>query len=169
MSAIVIKPIKPERLRVEAIKQVIEAEANLIANDMLLDFELTTWTWKHQPKFQKIVQVGPDDIEILVGTDDQIYQYLDDGTRKNYPIPKNPATSKTLRFQGTYTAKTVPGVISAKSGGASGPFTYRKQVIHPGIKARKFSKTIAKTWDKKMVKRVDKALQRAIKASGHAI
>lgn len=166
MSIITLKEIKPTRLKVEAINDEIRKEADAVSKDMLLDAELTTWTWDHDVKFDRVVEVMPDGVLIEVSTQDRIWRYVDEGTKAHIITPK---MAKVLRFPGTYTAKTVPGVMTARAGGASGPDVFAKVVRHPGTKPRNFSKELTKRWQPRSAKRLQQAIDRGIKRSGHGV
>lgn len=150
-----ISPLKHGNLfDPKALERVIENTLDNLAMNIKADFETTTQTWKGRPVF-KIKKDGKEDI--LIFTDNLIYFWLNDGTRSNYPItPKRPGGS--LRFNGKFRPKTRPGYIGSNAGQSGPPVQYRKRVIHPGIKARKFSKAIAK----KRKKLAPNVLQRAI-------
>lgn len=167
--AIVFKPIIPDKkYNTAAVRAAIDSEINAVANDMLLDYELTTATWKRDVKFVKDINVTRDKQEILVGTDDEIYGYVDEGTRvgkDKYPIPKK--IGKPLAFPSQFIPKSQSGHMVSGKGYSGGPFVVVKQVMHPGIKPRKFTKNIQKKWQKLFEKRMDKAMRRAVKASGH--
>lgn len=163
---ILTKAIKPRKLKKEVFRQEFEVEAEAISKDILLDFELTTATWKTKVKFERLVSVGPNSIDVFVGTDNKIYLYINDGTRGHFVAP---VRASALRFPKVYKAKSMPGVIASGSGGASGGFAYSKGHFVKGIKARKFDKTIQKMWRKKYKRRMEKALSRATKKSNHAM
>lgn len=160
------KSIKPGKLNDKAMRQVIEGEAVRVADDIEKDFKRTTKTWKRKVKFVKIVALGKDRIEILVGSDDEIYRYVNEGTKAHVILPKR---FLRLRFKGTFTSKTVPGVIDARSGGSSGSDVYSTGVIHPGTQARNFDDAITKLWKTRMKRRLEKAMREAVKVSGHRI
>jgi len=173
---IVCKSIKPGRFRSEAFTKAITAAANEAAKDIQKDFEATTKTWNHKPKFVKEVDVKTSPVQVLVGTDDEIYRYVDEGT-KPHPIFAGIYTGKSnkkaLAFQwggkGSYRAKTSPGVIGSKAGGPSGPFVAFPYVMHPGTKPRNFDITIQKKWEPKFKRLMEAAMSAGAKGSGHAI
>lgn len=149
---VAVKAIKPTKLLVPAIYAAIEAEAKAAANDLELEFMLTTATWDHQVKFEKLIQVGPKSVEILVDTDDEIYRYVNEGTgiagpkHKTYRIPR--AGYANLAFPSIYHAKSQPGRQTSGGGGSSGPMVYASVIEHhPGMKPRRFDKTIMKRFD----------------------
>lgn len=164
--AIVFKPIIPDKkYNTAAVRAAIDSEINAVANDMLLDYELTTATWKRDVKFVKDINVTRDKQEILVGTDDEIYGYVDEGTKPHKIRPKK--AGGTLAFPSEFAPKTQPGHMVASKGFSGGKTAFAKEVNHPGTKARKFTKNIQKKWQKLFEKRMDKAMRRAVKASGH--
>jgi len=148
-------------------RQIIDAEMQVISFDILKDFRKTTETWEHEPQFDRLIQVGPASVEILVGTDDKIYRYVDEGT-KPHLIPKG--RPGLLAFPSGYVAKTTVNVIGSKAGGSYGDTVFvHGQVHHPGTKARNFDKLIQKKWGPLYKKRMEAAMRKATKASGHAI
>lgn len=163
---IVTKAIKPKRLESEAMRAALEAKADEVSKDILLEFELTTATWERQVKFEREVSVGPNSIDILVGTDDEIYGYVNDGTRAHVILPKG---DYPLRFQSGYNAKTTPGLISSKYGGPYGEVVYSRGVMHPGTEARNFDETIRKQQEPAFRRAMEAAMRDARNASGHAI
>lgn len=94
--------------------------------------------WSHRPNITaKVTFHGGRDVELEVTVDDQIYMWVSEGTRGPYPIPKTPRPYP-LRFQTGYKAKTQVGSLTPSGGGSFGPVVRPMQVMHPGIKARKF-------------------------------
>ena len=163
---ILTKPISPKKLNDKAMRAVFVDEAKTVADEIELDFYLTVNTWKHQPDFEKIVEIGSAAISILVGTDNEIYRYVNDGTKRHWVEPKK---AKALRFRSLYTAKTTPGKMVARSGGASGPFWYSKGHWVSGIDDRNFDEAIQKEWEPKFKSRMEDAMKKAAKVSGNEI
>lgn len=168
-AAFQIKEIKPARFKDKAFKDALRDAARQAAKDIEKDFKKTTETWKNKPKFERVVSVDPN-VEVLVGTDDEIYGYVNDGT-KPHPIFPNRAKALSFRWggKGSYRAKTKPRVIGSTPGGSSGPLVHFPYVQHPGTKARKFDQTIEKKWRAPFKRRMEQAMRRAAKASGHGI
>jgi hypothetical protein len=131
------------------------------------DFQRTTKTWQNKPAFTQEDHLSGDPMSTEVYTEDEVYGYVNSGTKPHVIRPKTPGGR--LAFQGTYTAKTSPGVIDAKGGGKSGAMVYSQGVQHPGTDAREFDKAIAKEWEKKFPDAVDEALKQAAKSSGHGM
>jgi len=166
MKAIVPGPFKDEQI----LKAMINAVHDTI-KEADKEFSKTYATWSHKPKFvfeTPILATTLSGIRGAVYTTDQIYVWLNDGTRKNYKIPKQ--GPGLLAFPSGYTAKTSPGVIGSRSGGPSGEkVIIFGQVTHPGIDARKFDEVIGKRMTPKFYARAQKAMAIGAKASGHAI
>lgn len=112
-------------------------------------FDDTTSTWNHDVKFAISVV---DWNERTITTDDQVYGYVNNGTGPHLIAPRN---ARMLRFATGYRAKTQPGTIGSGSGGANGPVVYLKGVVrHPGTKARKFDKQIAKLFGPRLAEAI---------------
>ena len=134
--------IEALRVKEKDMAAALKGEGEQVARDMQADYRRTTASWSHQVTFEKLVDTQADgSFSALVGTDDRIYGYVDQGTHGPYPIPKV-AGGKMLKFKGGYRAKTTPGRIGSHGGGAFGAFKFRRQVMHPGIKPRRFTKMI---------------------------
>lgn len=168
--AIVVKQIKPARLKVDAMRLELLNPMRDIGKEIKDDFELTTASWTHKPAFEvvrAIASVGGT-VEVMVATDDEVYTYVDKGTRPHIIRAKN---GKRLAFQwagpGSYRAKTAPGVLGSTSGGASGEMVYPMVVHHPGTKARNFDVIIQKKWQPRFKQRMEYAMKKVAKASGH--
>jgi len=180
---IIAKAIKPARFKQEAFTRAITDAANKVAKDIEADFKATTKTWSRQPKFEKIVDTKTSPVQILVGTDDEIYGYLNEGTglygpkHQKYPIFAGIYTGKSkakaLKFQwggpGSYRAKTTPNVIGSGGGGPSGPMVAFPYVMHPGVKPRNFDETIKKKWEPRFKRVMEQAMSKGAQSSGHAI
>lgn len=166
------KAINPKNFDDAAVRAVIEAAAEEVSKDVLLDFELTTATWQHRVKFEREVSIGPNSIDILVGTDDKIYAYVNEGTKPHMiwaGIYTGRSDKKALSFPGTFSPKTIPGLLTARKGFSGGDQVVVPYVSHPGTEPRKFDKLIQKMWKKKFSKRMQQAMRDARNASGHAI
>jgi hypothetical protein len=163
-SMIVTKPIKPTTLKKEAMVKAINDELQKTSKDILFDFEATAWNWKHKVKFTREVSIGPNSADILVGTDDEIYGYVDQGTKMHTIQPKKKGGYLAFKVGGS--PKTMPGVMVSGAGNPGTKQVFAKKVRNK-ITARRFSKTIQKEWDKKFKNRMEKAMNEAVKASGH--
>lgn len=169
MPVILAKTIKPKKLKEDAMRLALLSGLHEVGAGITQDFKKTTASWDHEVKFETLISLkgGP---AIVVGTDDEIYRYVNDGTRPHriYARP-----GKRLAFtwggKGSYKAKTSPGVIGSTAGGATGNMTFRSYVNHPGTKARDFEGVIQKSWQKRYMKRMQEAMKRAAAVSGHKV
>lgn len=164
---VAFKPILPKALKEQVFLDEIKAAAEVARKGILKDYQAGVKDWDHKVVFESEVVISGGGVGIVVDTDDQIYTYVHDGTKPHVIKPKKPGGK--LRFQGTYTAKTVPGVIQSRPGGASGEVLYSATVNHPGTKARNFSKPILKKWKPFLGRQLQRALNEAARKSGHAI
>lgn len=150
-----LNPIRPDpdTLSPRKYERAIAIALGIVAGVATLEFRQTTRTWKHKPDFK----IKEDDGRATVGTDDEIYNYVDQGTR---PHTIRPRRAKRLRFQAGSTSKTTPGSLRAGPGGG-GVTTYRRAVRHPGTKARGFSEMIAKLAQDRLAEETERQLRKA--------
>ena len=137
--------IAQTKITLNKVEQVITREMNDFVKLTAKYFDETVSTWKTKPIFSKSVKSNKNSVTGEVSTDNEIYRYVSGGT-KPHRIPKS--GNANLRFKSQYTAKTSPGRISARNGGASGSYVHAKFVQHPGTKAREFDKQIKDALEK---------------------
>lgn len=127
-------------------------ESALQAQQMFKD---TTATWTHQPSFEiEHENTG----RWSVSTDDQIYQWVDQGTRAHVIRARN---APLLRFTVPFTSKTVPRWIGSRPGSRGNQWVSKKQVQHPGTKPREFRRIISQRAQGPTVARLREALKQA--------
>lgn len=161
-------PIKPKAFKSDAFVKEVTREATKAKDGMHNDYKKGVSSWTTKVDFNAELIVNPSGgVSITVDVDNEIYTFVHDGTKAHTIKPKKPGGK--LRFQGTYTAKTTPGIIQSKSGGPSGEFVYRNIVQHPGTKGRNFTKLIMKKWKPFFQRSMKRALENAAKKSGHSI
>lgn len=163
-----VHALNPLPLKDSAIRLALLSEMKSIGGDIRRDFQKTTATWKHKPKFEIMTSlVGGTSVAIV--TNDEIYSYVNFGT-KPHDIWAGTYTGKSdkkvLKFPGTFSAKTIPGVIYSLPGYSGGPPVYTPYVRHPGTKPRNFEEAIYTEWEKTFVNRMNNALLRGAKESG---
>ena len=161
MRAIIPAKLKLGPVRLEALNAMRK-----MGTPIRRDFARTTETWKHKPKFEQSVSLKPPGPTLTVWTENEIYGYVNDGTRGRFIEAKN---VPYLVFKGTFIPKTLPGALSSVPGGSFPPWVSKKKIWNPGIKPRKFDETIKKKWQPIFVTRMTAAIKQAVKASGHAI
>lgn len=126
-------------------------------------FEKTTATWTHQPAFT----VEKSARGYTVGTDDEIYGYVDKGTRAHEIRPRR--AGGVLRFAGPYHAKTKPNVIASYGGGRGRIVVWARRVMHPGTQPRNFSKIIRERVQSTAANKVRAALRAVTASEGFGI
>jgi len=102
-------------------------------------FRGTVRSWRHQPTFDYAVEAKGSSFDVLAGTSDAIYGFVDEGTRPHVIAAVH---APYLAFQLGYKAKTTPGSLQSRAGGATGKMAFAKVVHHPGIRARGFTKLV---------------------------
>jgi hypothetical protein len=129
------------------------------------DYGAITKTWKHKPHIEIVISLtGPGPV-LLIGTDDEIFGYVSKGTPAHVILPRR---KKALKFKSSYSAKSSPGVIGSKSGGAGGSDVFSAGVIHPGIKAREFEQAIQEKRDKWFKRQMEKSMKTGTVKSGYS-
>lgn len=177
--AVFARQISPKPINARAMRGELLGELRRLGNDVKKDFDSTTDTWEGaKPKMVSELELAQGRAALFVGPagtggeGEQKWNRLNDGTRGPYPIYPGAVTGKSnkvaMKFPGTYTAKTMPGVIGSRGGGAGGAPVFAKAVIHPGLKARKWDELIARKWTKRFAVRMQAAMKAAAAASGHA-
>ena len=127
--ALVMTPIIPAKFNEAAFWEEIAGEAQKLAKEIKKDFEGTTKTWKTKVVFEELYEIGPNDVTIFVGTDNEIYGFVDKGKRPHRIEPKG---NYPLAFRSGYTGpKTKPGSLrSVNRGKATAPiFLQRVSII----------------------------------------
>ena len=142
---ILMKEIKPPRLKDDAMRLELLNAMRAAGTQIKKDFESTTKTWKHKPKFEVLISLtGPGPV-VVVGTDDEIYGYVSGGTKPHAifaGIYTGRSNKRALAFPASSTPKTRPGVIGSSGASRSGQTVVRPYVMHPGTEPRNFEKTI---------------------------
>lgn len=141
-----VRVIIPKQLATDAGRQAraVASALDATAKGTLADFEMTTATWGHKPPF---AVTAPDPAERIVGTDDERYGWINNGTKAHTIRPRR---TKRLRFPSSFRPKTRPGTIRSGRGFRGGPIAWARSVRHPGIKARGFDTAIAKKWQRQL-------------------
>lgn len=135
-------------------RKAIENAGNMSSKAVKVDFMVTAATWTHQPNFEIS---RPNDSTWQVSTDDEIYGYVDSGTRAHIIKPKN---KRMLAFKGGSRPKTRPGWIGSNKGSSGGGKSIvRPEVHHPGTTAREFAKAIKKKWDEEWPRQIARAIR----------
>lgn len=116
------------------------------------DLAATVATWKHKPDFTIDAKLGRRE----VFTTDEIYGYVNSGTKPHQILPKN---GGVLRIGVGGRPKTVVGALRSNKGAKPKSFVFTsKGVHHPGSKARDFDKAAQKKWDKQLPEIAQRAI-----------
>lgn len=167
---ILTKTIKPKRLKDKAMQAALLAAMREFGKVVQKDFQGTTKTWKHKPKFEVMFDFMPSGPELLVGTDDEIYRYVDEGTRPHdiwAGAYTGKSDKKTLAFPSMSTPKTKPGSLKSGPGSSGGDTVFTPMVYHPGTKPRDFTGQIKKLETPKFKRAMEAAMRKARAASGN--
>lgn len=150
----------------QRIRNQTEVALMVTADGVVGDYQQITARWSHKPKFAQIRVSGKNIISITIapgGENAQIFKWVDAGTKGPYFIPKFGPTlpGQKLKFRGGYSARTQPvGKYNVGTGTASGGWVTKDRVIHPGIKARKFTGEIGDDALPELVNNVRLAIRR---------
>lgn len=143
--AFLFHPINPKKINTNSARAQILNVLKRYERKMLNDFQSTTETWDHQPRFSSTLHYAGGDVSIQVETDDAVYMYLDKGTRQRWAV-----------MSGDWVSKTSPGVIGSGPGAGSVVRRGKRQMRtpRPGIKARNFTLLIRRKHEKSFRKDV---------------
>lgn len=152
-----IKVIIPRGLLLDPARLVRGLENGLTAaaKATKIDFDVTTQTWRKRPDFT----IKDQPSERIIATDNEIYGYVNDGTRPHIIVAKN---GKSLAFKwggkGSYSPKTAVRVIGSGASSQSGSIIRPRAIHHPGTDAREFDQVIADKWEDKLPEIVQRAI-----------
>lgn len=156
MPSFKLKAITPAKMPTgevyaQAVKKAVYKAAGLV----LKDLQATVRTWKHKPKFDITITETGNNYSVTAGTNDEIYGYVDKGTKAHKILPKR---SRYLRFSSGYRAKTRVGVIGSFEGGSFGSDVFSRGVMHPGFPGRKFTQKIRQRRQVTVKQEVDQSI-----------
>lgn len=134
-----------------------------------------TASWEHKVQFRRVMVVRPNRIRATViptGSNKKIFQYVDQGTGKwgpkHAPYKIKAKSGGLLKFKGSYDARSNPSAgpgsapqANVGTGKAIGGWRSAKEVIHPGIRPRKFAESFEAKLQPDFRTRVVNALKRA--------
>src|SRR5512139_827951 len=120
---------KAHQRNAKRLPQAIERGFDTIAAESIVLYGKTTRTWKHKPRFYSRRTARG----VTINTDSAIYGYVDFGTRPHIIKARH---APFLVFRWPYKAATKPRVIASYQAKYGDNWARKKQVHHPGIKAR---------------------------------
>lgn len=163
---ITFRAIRPTAFNLKALEaQIRQAQRDWMA-EVSQEFLKTTKNWEHKVVFVGRMAERGVTTTIEVSTEDDIYRYVDEGTRPHRIRAKG---AKVLAFPSSFIPKTRPGSLISGKGKRGEVDTFRKEVQHPGTEARDFSGQIKKKMEPLFEKAMQKALNSGAAKSGHAM
>ena len=153
-------PILPKKFKASPEELAKAIEETIDEADK--QFARTYRTFQHKPTFEKNMKVSDAEIEGSVLTSG-------DGSKENpYPFVAKGTRVRYARMSPGFVSKTQPGLISSRRG-RGGVIRVDKSKPLSGIEARRFEENIARIQKPRLNTRLNKALGRYVKKSGHAI
>lgn len=121
--------IRPKRKPYDekAILRSVEGIARKTATDIRKDYKTITKPWHHKVEIETEIEVTGKDTTIIVGVLDEIFNFLDKGTRVRYATMSK-----------DFSSKTKPGRLSSTTGRGKLMFVSKRRP-RPGIKARNWT------------------------------
>jgi hypothetical protein len=168
---VLVKAIKPSKLRDGKLRLELLNAMRKAATVVKSDFEKTVETWEKKPKFEVVISLRPEAPAILVDTEDEIYRYVNDGTRPHAifaGIFTGKSRKRVLSFPSQFRPKTKVRQLRSFRGFKGGPNVQRPFVQHPGTEARNFDEVIKKKRSAWFKRQMEKAMRKAARKSGHA-
>lgn len=154
-----LKPILPRNaFDVQAYRRARTQALDTTARWVKTQQEKTVKGWKDRPTFE-IVENGEN--ERIIGTDDEKYQWADEGTKPHDIGPIVPKTKQAITIVGPGQPKTRPRVIGSGSGSRGPVVAIRKSTKrfrHPGTEAREFSEVIGEQAETELARNLQRAI-----------
>ena len=148
MARAVFRSISPSLVNPALFQDAFMKAAREMEKDVKGAFVDATSGWKKPPTWRGYVRLTASNIYISVGTDNEIFKFVDEGTKAHII---RPVRAKMLHWQ------------------ENGQDFFAKEVHHPGTKAQNISKEIREIWLGLMPDYFDKYLLEALQKSGHKI
>lgn len=141
----------------------VDDEMRATGQEMKTDLDKVVRPWKHRITFRaqldnraavRTVKIVPQ------GANKAIWYYVDLGTKPHIIRAKN---KPFLKFQSGYSARTAPvAKFNQGTGQKFGAWKQKREVHHPGTKARKFSETFFKELTPPFPDRIQAAVKRGL-------
>jgi hypothetical protein len=142
------KSLERTRREVEAANKRAAEEAGKEAVRL---YKTATRTWNNQPAFEALTEASASKIEVLVGTDDKVFKYVDEGTSVRRAV-----------MSADWVSKSTPGSLKAGKGRGMVVFISKK-ISRPGIEARRFTENIKRVIEGKIEEIFNRYLKKVIK------
>jgi len=138
-------------------EEVLLPVATKLGNEAQRLFRGTVRTWRDKPVFDMDVDVSRDRVAVVVGTDNKVYGWVNAGTPAHPIVARN---ASVLAFPAASTSKTEPGSLQSGPGSRSGDMVFRRRVMHPGIRARRFTDRVFELVDKMALSELSSAVDK---------
>ena len=165
MVLVQFEEILPQAFREGVIRLSLLNEMRKIGTEIQEDLARPTKTWSSGVRFNKRVSLAGGEATVFVETEDDRYVMVSRGTPPHV-IPKDPTVR--LRFPGTFSAKTIPGTLEARSG-AVGNDVFATQIEHPGSEPRNFDLLVKEIWEERFPDRIQEAFDRSAERTGYVL
>jgi len=166
--------IKPKPLNDTAMSKELRDASNKFTPYVIKGRDDVTTGWEGARPKWRVVRYWANQYQIGFQIDmdensegGKKWVWLDLGTKGPYPIPKTGTAN--LAFPSVYHAGSRPGQIRTYRASSGGPMWFPKKVMHPGIKARGWSKILQKDEQIMYERWMMPAMAKAARASGHAM
>lgn len=154
-----LEAIVPKQLfKIPLVRAEMFAEMGRQIDIMNRMYGATYRSWTHKPQFKKSFRTSANFLEAKVSTIDQIYAWVDDGTRAHAIVPRR---ASQLSFEAQFQPKTNPNIIGSRRGSRSGR-RHATHVFHPGAKPRNFTKEIVKRRAAPYTRQMQAAIKRGV-------
>ena len=142
----VIKSIKPQKLNVDAFRLEILNALRKEGTVHKQKLRPTVEGWKNAPSFESLIGLTGSDATVLTGptgNNDAVQHWVwtDQGTDAHIITAKD---APLLKFMVNYSPSTQPGSFSSTHSGSWPPWVSKRQVNHPGTRARNWTETLSK-------------------------
>lgn len=162
---------KPKLFNKLDIYNYLVREMNQIAREIQADFEDTVVGWEEEVNFTVRKRIGfGSKLVVRVETDNQIYIWVNSGTKKHEIPGYGMINDPPLAFREAYSPMTVPGSLESRSASEYGDLLFRGYVLeHPGIEPRRFDEQIRAKWEREIHRRLQRALNQAFLDVGQLV
>jgi hypothetical protein len=151
------KAVLPKKFDVKSLTDVVDVVAKQFSVDAKKELLQPTSTWNHSVCFEQKIITTRGKVTVTIFTKDDIYRFLDQGTKVRYAT-----------MTPDFSPKTRVRTLSASSG--IGGLSY-VSLLKPrrGIEAREFTSVVKENQERKLVPLFGNALKIGVIKSGHAI
>lgn len=149
------KEITPGPFRYNKLISQLTTGVFRVGRRMKRDYEKTVATWKVKPQFEMLTQRSSSVASVLVGTDNRIYAYVNNGTSVRYA---------TMSYD--FDAKSKVRVLGSFPGRGGRAYVNRHQPRR-GIAGREWSFVIQRKYERDFRDAMEIAMGEARVASGH--